>query len=267
MNPQVRKTSKDVKFVILSSQRSGSTWLIDVLNNLDNTKAYGELFLNEKRVWDVGALDYPRYVEAKSYSVPRPFSVFSYLTDLYRQPGSIGFKLMYSHLLKNPEIFIYLSIKRTTIIHLIRQNHLDVIISREMKKLGGPAHRLKNNDQIVNIGRKAKSTQAPSDQTKGMIRLEPDLLLKTLKSKRTKVNAFRKLLRSLKFDNHEVLYEELVRDTSNFDTIFGVLDASSSDVPKSSIEKIIKKQHSDFIKNYHEVKKSLSNTEFADLIK
>jgi hypothetical protein len=36
------------RFVVLSTQRSGSTWLIDILNSIEHTTAYGELFLRRK---------------------------------------------------------------------------------------------------------------------------------------------------------------------------------------------------------------------------
>ena len=60
-------STQDTRFVILTTQRSGSTWLVDVLNNLSNVATYGELFLPETRLWDAGALDYPRFRESAQF--------------------------------------------------------------------------------------------------------------------------------------------------------------------------------------------------------
>ena len=120
-------------FVVFTTQRSGSTWLMSVLNAIDGVSAQGELFLprsrSPERRWD-SDFSIPRYVESKeTYGSVRPFSVFRFLSALYGGEGAIGFKLMYSQLRRYPEILAYLVRERIRVVHLVRRNHLDVLIS------------------------------------------------------------------------------------------------------------------------------------------
>lgn len=113
-------------FVLFTTQRSGSTWVIDTLNFVDTVSAYGELLLRQPRVWDVGPDDYPRLIDYPdknhvSQRLPsvRPLKTFAYLDGLYKGKGerqehdsignaqitqSVGFKLMYSALRQYPEV-------------------------------------------------------------------------------------------------------------------------------------------------------------------
>ena len=45
-------TNRETKFVVLTAQRSGSTWFIDILNNLADSTAYTELFLPQRKPRD-----------------------------------------------------------------------------------------------------------------------------------------------------------------------------------------------------------------------
>ena len=54
-------TSANNNFVILSTQRSGSTWLVDVLDKSEDASVYGELFMRKKMKWLAGSCDYPHF--------------------------------------------------------------------------------------------------------------------------------------------------------------------------------------------------------------
>src|SRR5687768_11132775 len=129
-----------VKFVVLTSARSGSTWLMDLLNKRSGMEAHGELFLGRPRLSPAiaGRADFPRFIEVHGVTGPMrlPY-VFSYLNTLYRPPRTVGFKLMYGQLRKHPEILTYMMIRRLRVVHLIRRNHIDVIVSEEVAKLTG----------------------------------------------------------------------------------------------------------------------------------
>ncbi len=150
------KPDRRTKFVVLTSQRSGSAWLISILRKLENTSAYGELFLGRKRVpgkmeWD-SDFAYPRFIETEASGLAiRPLSVFSYLDELYRQPGAVGFKLMYSQLRQYPEILAYLVRHHISVVHLVRQNHLDVVISGAVAARTGQTHLLIDQPQLGDI--------------------------------------------------------------------------------------------------------------------
>jgi LPS sulfotransferase NodH len=134
----------ETRFVVFTTQRTGSTWLMSVLNNVDGVSAQGELFLprprSQERRWD-SDFAWPRYVESREkLGSRRPFSVFRYLTALYESPGSVGFKLMYSQLKSFPEILPFLVREKIDVIHLVRRNHIDVLISFALKRQIGRAH-------------------------------------------------------------------------------------------------------------------------------
>src|SRR5688572_33465139 len=138
--------NRDSNFVVLTTNRSGSEWVMSTLNNFQNVSGHGELFLPRPRnldnKWDAN-FAYTRFVETKfqRFTV-RPFSVFSYLNTLYSTPEKVGFKLMYKQLGLYPEILAYLVQRRIRVLHLIRRNHLDVMLSYAVKAKIGQAHLL-----------------------------------------------------------------------------------------------------------------------------
>jgi len=247
--------NKGTKFVVLTSQRSGSAWLISTLNMINDSTAYSELFLDRKRIpgekkWD-SDFAYPRFIEKKHNGLAlRPFSVFSYLKGLYQNPGAVGFKLMYSQLRAYPEILFYLVRHRIRIVHLIRQNHLDVVISH--------AIRSKTKQSHLVTGQAKKDVQ---------VKLDPNTLISQLKKLQRNIMLARRLLRWLKLPHIEVAYEDLLRDHSHFALIWEFLSINQEGfVPQSNLVKIRKGNPADVISNYEEIKTVLAGSSFANLI-
>jgi LPS sulfotransferase NodH len=247
---------KETKFLILSSQRSGSAWLISLLNKLGNTTAYGELLLRRRRGagggdWD-SAFAYPRFIETQPGGLAiRPFSVFSYLDVIYRRPGVVGFKLMYWQLWSYPEVLAYLVRHHIRVVHLVRRNHLDVLISGAMKARTGQAHLL--------------AGQPRPDGTR--IELDPGTLVYRLKKLRRNILVARKLLRCCRLPHVEVAYEDLLRDQSHFSLIIDFLSINTDGcAPSSDLLRIRRGGHADVISNYDEVKEALAGSAFAELI-
>jgi len=240
------------KFVILSSQRSGSTWLVSLLDKLEDTQVYAELFLPRKRKWDAGSIDYPRFVDASPRGLAvRPWSVFSYLDGLYQRPGAIGFKLMYGQLMHYPEILAYFVTHRIRVVHLVRENHLDVVISGAIRTKTGQAHRLSGKPEPGSI----------------QVELNPETLKDRLKTLRRNIMTVRKLLRWSRLPHIEVVYEELVRDPSRFSLIWDFLSINpEGQLPQSDLVKIRRGRYAEVISNYDEVKTALAGSVFAGLI-
>ena len=246
---------QETKFIVLSSKRSGSTWLISLLNALEGTTAYGELFLGRKRdpersSWDLN-LSYLRFIEAEPYSKIRPISVFAYLNNLYRQSGAVGFKLMYSQMRKYPEIAVYLFLHSIHVVHLIRRNYLDGLISEAIMQKTDQAH--------------ITSTQSvPKDI---QIELDAKNLIDRLNQKHKTVMNIRAMLRWCGLPCLEVAYEDLRTDPSTFIQISDFLSIPSEwNVSQSVLVKINRKSQSEVIRNYEEVKNTLRGTPFAHLI-
>lgn len=228
---------------------------MSTLNNHPNVTAQGELFLprarKSERRWD-SDFAYTRYIEAKSNKVKiRPFSVLSYLDTFYRPPGIVGFKLMYKQLGLYPEIFAYLIRNRIHVIHLIRRNHLDVLVSYAIKAKLGQAHLL--------------SGQSAPDTIQ--VTLDTGRLKKQMDKLQQKQRAARVFLSWSGLPHMNVAYEDLLRDPSNFNDIFEFLSVESKDLMSlSNLIKIRKGGHHEVISNYDEVKEVLVGSKFASLL-
>ena len=124
--------SEDVKslgrsrFCILTTQRSGSAWLVNLLDSHPQLIALYELFLDRRG----DNQNFLNFSELKLGSRRRrPGVTGEYLTALEHYPvesSCIGFKLMYSQLYKYPELFFYLALRRFQVIHFVREKFLDV---------------------------------------------------------------------------------------------------------------------------------------------
>ena len=129
------------RFVVLSTQRSGSTWVVDMLTSHPRVVAYSELFMH-------GGQGTPQWGQEKDLPYwqtfiatsgggrfARPYWLWRYLGQAFEErPGvdAIGFKLMYSQLTRIAKpLTPALWLKRVRIIHLMRRNALDVVLSKE----------------------------------------------------------------------------------------------------------------------------------------
>jgi len=248
-------TDPGTNFVVLTTQRNGSTWFMSLLTSLDSVSAHGELFLPrprspEKR-WD-SDFAYPRYIESRArHGSLRPFSVFAYLTTLYNSPGSVGFKLMYSQLKQFPEIIVYLKHKRIPVVHLVRRNHLDVMISFQLKRAVGRAHILSPADR-------------PTDMK---IDIDTSTILKDLQRLQFKHDVGRRLLRFSGLPYLEVAYEDLLTDGARLTNVLAFLNIEApGQAPHSNILKTRLADQREVIRNYDEVRRVLENSRFADLL-
>jgi len=246
----------DSKFVVFTTNRSGSEWVMSTLNNFQDVSAHGELFLPRARIldekWDAD-FAYTRFIETKFKSFTfRPFSVFTYLNTLYYTRGKVGFKLMYKQLGLYPEILAYFIRHRVRVIHLVRRNHLDVMLSYAVKAKIGRAHLL--------VGQSAPDKLRVELDTRNLVRQFMWL--------QRQQNIARKLLLGCRLPHLEVIYEDLVRDqTYNFRLIGDFLSINSTEqMPQSPLTKIRKGTHRDMISNYDQVKKVLANSKFASLL-
>lgn len=255
------------KFVILSSQRSGSTWVVDLLNRLPGTTGYGELLLHEKRTWDVGALDVPRYAESSYFQQRRPSSLFAYLDALYERPGAVGFKLMYSQLRTYPEVLIYLLRHQILVVHLIRWNHLDVVISGALKRQRGVSHRLVGEQAVGAVEDSAQLLPTSKEDEGGRVYLDPSRLVQRLGQLRRHIRAVQVLLRCLPLPHLEISYETLREDQRHFEEIWRFLGVNhEGKMPKTDMVRIRRGEYRDVIVNCDEVERALLRSKFAQLI-
>jgi LPS sulfotransferase NodH len=241
------------KFVVLTTNRSGSTWLMSMLNSLPGVTAQGELFLPRPRVkelrWD-SDFSIPRFVETQPKGIPvRPFSVYSYLDCLYREPKAVGFKLMYQQLARYPELLAYMMQRHLRVVHLVRRNHLDVLLSYAIKSKIGQAHLLQGQASPENL----------------QVELKTDSLVRELEWLQRKQSFARKLLKVCRLPHIECVYEDLLAQPEKFRPILDFLSIRQ-DLPQSSLVKIRRGNQGDIIRNYTQVKAILADSKFAALL-
>ena len=228
---------------------------MDLLNRHESTQGHQELFLPQRRLTPgiAGCNDYPRFIETHGAPpfVTRPLRVFSYLDGLYSRPGAIGFKLMYSQMRLYPEILLYLAIRRVRIVHLVRRNQLDVIVSDELAKITGASH-------IV----AGQTAEIP------MVSLNAATLVDRLARLEGNLARARRLIRWSTCQFIEVTYESLLESEQDHDRIrsflgirAGALTAQSNLVRRGA------RSHRDAIMNYDEVTTALTGTPYLPLLK
>jgi LPS sulfotransferase NodH len=244
-----------VSFCILTTQRSGSTWLVSLLDSHPQIKAFSELFIGETFAhpsdeylpWSDEYLSLFYEFERMNPGM-RLFKVFQYLETLSHYPGmhhAIGFKLMYSQLAKRPEILLKLILARYKVINLTRENSLDILISRETFKRNGFPH-------------------SKEEQKLKAIELKPGLLLKELEKQDRNIQLMQTLLNLLPLQVLNVTYESLCNNQQMvIDSVLNFLGVGDNKVSlNSELKKISKGQYSQKIANFEEVKVALSGTKF-----
>jgi len=225
------------------------------LNNLEGVSGQGELFLprppSKERRWD-SDFAWPRYVEFRDRSGSRrPLSVYRYLRDLYASPGSVGFKLMYSQLKSFPEILPFLVREKIDAVHLVRRNHIDVLISFALKRQIGRAHVL-------------SPAERPGDEK---VELDTDSLVRDIRLLRLKQNLGRATLRVARLRHLEVAYEDLVSDPLRFESLLRFLHIPSKGGPlESAILRTRTGSQREVLANYDDVRRALAGSPFSDLL-
>lgn len=245
-------------FVIFATQRTGSSWLMDMLNAHPTVASYDEL-LRAGAIgsggWGRTDLEFfePYYVRNRKYDnrFARTLWSFRYLNALYstrRGTEAIGMKLMYNQLWQNPWVLIYMMCRRVYVVHLVRTNLLDVIISGETAEARQRYHAWEG--EVV--------------ETPAVI-LDPKTVISTLQTLDRRIKIARVLLTLLPISHTEVSYEQLVSNHHLIDDIFTFLDVSrqaGSTTLVSRFKKLNTSGKSDLVQNYAEIERALRGTRF-----
>jgi hypothetical protein len=148
-------------FVIVGVPRTGTTMLVNSLNNLSNVTVYGEICAvrggkpkkkhwqpivqkqreikerNSFRVWAIEKYGIPQdcydLTQRTDYPVIR-LLIPEYLDDIFSRDSLVGFKLLYPHTIKLPEVVEYIKAQNISVIHLTRDNVLKTALSMKVKK-------------------------------------------------------------------------------------------------------------------------------------
>jgi LPS sulfotransferase NodH len=245
-------------FVVLSTQRSGSTWVVDMLESHPRVVAYSELFMHggdgSPKWGGETALPYWQTYSRDKFRLAKPYWLWHYLGEAFHdRPGvdAVGFKLMYSQLSRiSRPLMPALWLKRVRIIHLIRRNALDVVLSKEAGAArGGTLHARDGNDV---------------EQVR--LNLDTQSLLRRMTLHERGIAGARVRFRKVGLPYTEVVYEDLAADESGFADLFEFLGVDPAPV-SSSLQKLNPTSHEELIENYGEVREALQGTEFAAQIR
>lgn len=238
-------------FFILTTARSGSSWLIDTITNHPALVAHGELFnphLNRR------SNEIPEFVFSEERRrFPRPVSVWKYLDVHIAGIERAGFKLLYGQVRKFPELLPYMLARRLPAIHLVRENPLNAIISAAIvyQVLGKWA--LHEGDKL--------------SRPEFRIRLDPGNLIDSLDKRIRQIEFVRNYLRYFRVPHLEVRYGNLLNGPEAFDPIWSFLGVDAPPGgPVSDHEKIQTRTHAEVIENYPEIDRVLTGTKYEGLL-
>lgn len=233
---------------VLTLPRSGSNWLMQLMDKHSNVNAYGEIFLNEPiSDADPGGpqeLAYERFIETWDGRSLRFFAVRNYLRTLESETNGknwLAYKMMSSQLSNYPEALFFAMVRRCRVIYL-RRNSLDAAISRSYAYATNRFH-----------------TQAPPGKVR-KVSIDPDTLIKDVQYREKAHNRIAVFLKLYPFPSITIDYEELQGDTKgSMKKIFELLEEKFEPeiVGSNSSKKIIPTSWDQAIENAEEIRIAL----------
>ena len=243
------------KFVVLTTQRSGSTFLVRALDSHPEIRCYGELFINHSE--NINKEDdyrYFHYLREKWYRrFLVPLAGRSYINrfldkklEANRGLKTIGFKLMYNQC--NGALFDWIKANDVSVIHLIRENILESLVSTEIRRRTNVAH----SNSVVEV--------SPFEIDVKMISRQIFKRREQIKEYRSKLSGYRKLI--------EISYDDYFSNKKKNDfELLSFLGADAEYEIDSDLKKINKYKLQDILVNHEELVASLKNTPFERLVR
>jgi LPS sulfotransferase NodH len=260
------------RFVVLTSPRSGSGWLIDLLNSHPAIVAHAELFHVERRTApDYGTRDLSYFEAFIRPETPSPSRLrrlttlatvcckgspvravrqVEYLARLYRgRPGvqAVGFKLTYHQADANPALLPLLSLRRVRPVHLVRANVLAAVISWKIARENGIYH--------VRWGAPARLDP---------VLVDAEQLRSELEERELAIARARRRLERLRLPTLELAYEELVaRKEETLARVLGFLGLEPQvDLLESALVRARSGSPLELLENPDDVRAALAGTRF-----
>ena len=168
---------------------------------------YGEVLLPGVEGWSnwpLGADDRPffaTYVKENGFGdrfLSRHQLLLPYIDYLYeprRGFRAIGFKLMYDQLMRYPELLVYLRVRQVAVLHLVRANLLDVLLSREAMKTRRFVH-----------------ARSEAEKEAVVVRLDTSKLIQDLGRLSAERRVATWMIRAVRLPILQITYEELRAD-------------------------------------------------------
>jgi LPS sulfotransferase NodH len=155
-------------------------------------------------------------------------------------------------------VLIAAAISRIPVVHLVRRNLLDAVISAKLALNSGVYHEA--TDGRPRIPWHAAEPRASK------VRLEPSDLLRDLRRMRRERGMVRTWLRASRTRAIEVEYEALVKQPDRFGQILGFLGVSEREQLSSGLKKLRTAPRDKVVANIDEVRATLAGTSFEALL-
>ncbi len=244
-------------FVVFMTPRSGSSWLIDLLDSHPRIAAHAQLFIvGDRAPPDYGSRDVPRFEatldESRGHGratlLVRRVRFLNRLFD--RRPGAqtVGFELMYLQASSHTGLVPYLAARRAQVVHLVRANALDQIVSYEAA-LARNVFRARRGDVVPEV----------------TVRLDAPTLPARLESMESEVVQAQRTLARYRLPVVEVVYEHLAVATEDeLARVVSFLGVEPTDwQAESSLVGANRLPRDELIENIDEVAAALASTRFA----
>jgi len=253
------------KYIILGTERTGSSYLVELLKSHPSVISFSELFVDDCSSFNY--LGYPHHADIKLIKYRNDHPV-EFLENLVYKPykkdiGAVGFKLFYSqaHNNKLETVWKYLNgLDDLKIIHIQRRNTFHSFVSSKIALKEGaskyPDWVIKEIQQL-NMG--IFPQQLDNDE-KTFINIDYQECINYFEKVKTEKAYYGEY-----FINHSVLdlyYEDLlVNIDRECEKLCGFLHLSNIPL-KTFTEKQIKVPIKEIVKNYNELKNSFSGSEW-----
>ena len=249
--------SEPTRFMVLGTQRSGTTLVTSTFKRYPNVTAFDEVFLASRKA----DFTYRNYVSQTRlrwirHCLARTGMVREYLDQLLRpeqeQIEAIGFKIMYDQLgcvpYRYPSVLEYACDNALKVIHVIRSNVLRIVLSKLLARQRQLFH---TTDEAI-----------PKFES---IHIDPTWLIREMDMIRRKQDLWRTRIAS--FIHLEINYEDFI--ASKEERTWDLLDfigIESSEFLFSNLKKISPNDIQDIIDNYDEIAQVLSGTSYHEFL-
>ncbi len=219
--PSRRTPMSGVRLCLLTTQRTGSSWFLSLLDSHPDVRMFNEpfLFSADRPGWDGGR--FTTFFDYRQASrLPRPIVTARYLQAMHAVAGPclvVGFKLMYDQLRRFPELLPALVGARYRFVHLVRENYLDIHLS-----------------MLEALHRRQFHAHTGAVPAPGLV-MDPKALRRAIRRTTCKVSLARGLLRVLPVPVLEVRYRDLMdRGDAALGRVLRFLSLDGDTVPMTS---------------------------------
>lgn len=246
------------RFVILGSQRTGTTLIRTSLASHPDILCHGEAFnLGRKPYKDAGGYWHFSHQSfgRRINSILRPAADTElFLSRLYESGefAAIGFKLMLNHCRARPYIWDSLTRRNVRVLLIERRNVLKTLISRRAAQSSGVYH----------VSRTLRQGSAVESWTPKKVTLDASTLVRDLEAISGEHAAWKELIGD-RLSCLDVVYEEYVADGEAGNA--AILDfLETRQLPlQTDLKKVNPDKLQDIVENYEQVAAALAGTRFA----